>query len=204
MRRALADWAVILGVACCPAPVWAQATGDCDGVTDLQERAAVSAAANFVAKTWVENGPDWLVAYDSKPVPRNPFAVSKDISGGAAVHGYVWARDVACSYSRGADAAHATVTYAASAVRFKEGKMGWTKPLKSSVLVTLDLSFDDGNWIAVDKSAERSILMPENILRHPEQPEWPKPASWPDKRCQTPKHWEGKTCIAQSVPASTK
>jgi hypothetical protein len=204
VRRALSNLALIMGVACCPASVQAQPTATCDAITDVQERAAVAAAANFVAKTWVENGPDWFAAYDSKAVPRNPFAVSKDISGGVAVHGYVWARDVACNYSRGADAAHATVTYAAGALRFKEGKTGWTKPLQDSVLVALDLSFDDENWSVVDKSPERSVLMPENILRRPEQPELPKPASWPDKRCQAPKHWEGKTCVVQSAPAASK
>ena len=203
MRCSLTDWTLILGVACCPASARAQATGPCDGVTSVREQAAVAVAANFVAKTWVENGPDWFAAYDSKSVPRNPFAVSKDVSGGAAIHGYVWARDVTCTIGSGPDAASVLMTYAAGAVRFKEGKASWSKPLKNSVLVVLELSDSNGNWTVADKSAERSVLMPENILRHPEPAELPKPNSWPDKRCPPPKSWLGKDCVAQSNGATS-
>ena len=204
MRRVLTALTLVLGVGCFSCLCVADADQPCEGVTGVREQAARAAAASFVTKTWVDRGPDWIAAYDSKPVPRNPFAVSKDASGGAALHGYVWARDVTCRFGSGPDTGNLMVTYAAGAVRFKEGKTSWSKPLKNSVLIVLELSETNGNWIVADKSAEQSVLMPENILRHPEPAELPKPNSWPDKRCLSPKSWLGKDCVAQSSGAASK
>jgi hypothetical protein len=204
VRRLFTAAILIFGALVCPVDGWADAVLSCDGITDLQVRAALSGAQSFIAKTWVERGPDWIAGYDSKAVARNPFAVSKDDSGGAAIHGYVWARDVTCSVGSGSDASHVSVVFTAGAVRFKEGKAGWTKPLRNGVLVALDLNQSDGNWVIADKSSEQSVLMPENILRHPELAELPKPESWPDKRCPVPKHWEGKECVAQHAGSITQ
>lgn len=204
MRRVLTALTLVLGVGCFSGLCLADALQSCEDVTGVREQAARAAAASFIAKTWVDRGPDRIAAYDSKPVPRNPFAVSKDVSGGAAIHGFVWARDVTCKIGSGPDAASVLMTYAAGAVRFKEGKMGWSKPLKDGVLLVLELSETNGNWTITDKSAERSVLMPENVLRLPELAELPKPNSWPDKRCQSPKIWLGKDCVSQNFGAASK
>ena len=204
MRQVLTALTFVLGVGCFSCLSLADALQSCGGVTGIREQAARAGADSFISKTWVDRGPDWIAAYDSKPVARNPFAVAKDVSGGAAIHGFVWARDVTCTIGSGPDAASVLVTYAAGTVRFKEGKIGWSKPLKDSVLVVLELSKTNGNWTVADKSAERSVLMPENILRHPEPAELPKPNSWPDKRCPPPKSWLGKDCVAQSSGTASK
>ena len=197
MRWAFA--ALILAAASLPVSTRAGSAQQCEAVTDAQTQAAIASAVNFVSKTWVERGPDWISGYDSKPVARNPFAVSKQDSGSAAIHGYVWARDVSCRVIGGLDGGLLSVTFTAGAVRFKEEKTRWSKPQNDSVLVALDLLLSDGNWAVTDKSAERSVLSPENTLRHPETSELPKPNLWPDKRCLFPKHWEGKLCVPEQA-----
>ena len=105
MRRVLTALTLVLGVGCFSCRCLANADQPCEGVTGVREQAARAAAASFIPKAWVDRGPDWIAAYDSKSVPRNPFAVTKDVSGGAAIHGYVWARDVTCTIGSGPDAA---------------------------------------------------------------------------------------------------
>lgn len=177
----------------------AAAAQTCDSLNDEPLRDALTEAGLFISKTWTIRGPDWLTAYDTPEVRKNPFATKADESGAAASHGLIWARDVACTIANGTDADVEQLTYAAAAFRFNEDGKGWTKLQKNGVIIALDLIRKNGQWSISDKSAERSIILPENVLRLPKADELPLQGAWPDKRCKPPHHWEGKACVEKSA-----
>lgn len=168
----------------------------CESVADAGWQQAVAEAQSFVVKSWVQRGPDWHAVFESAPVARNPFAIGKDVSGAAATRGFVWARDVVCDVKQGDDPSAVKIAYTAKAFRFSQDNKSWTKPQKNGVLVALELTLKNGNWVIADKSNEFSVLLPDVVVRIPRSDEIPNPAAWPDNRCRAPKHWEGKTCVA--------
>ena len=174
--------AVMFGAVGFSSPVSAQTPQLCESESDAQLREAIAQAHNFIALTWVERGPDWHAAFDSAAVARNPFASKKVQSGAPATHGYIWARDVSCGITNSEGNAGAAITYSAMSYRFNEDGRGWSKPLRNGVLIALDLVLKDDRWLVTDRSAERSVMLSENILRLPKPEELPNPKEWPDKR----------------------
>jgi hypothetical protein len=170
------------------------AAQSCDSVNDASLREADTQANAYIAKSWISRGQDWITAYDTPEVRRNPFATEKDASGAPASHGQIWARDISCIITDDPATGLVKLTYTAAVFRFSEEGKSWTRPQKNGVLIALELRLKDGQWSVTDRSADLSVLLPEDVLRLPKPEEIPDQAAWPDKRCRSPRHWEGKIC----------
>lgn len=177
--------------------VRAEATQSCDSVNDASLREAVTQANLYIAKSWMSRGPDLITAYDTPEVRRNPFATKKNASGAPASHGRIWARDIVCTMTNDPATGALKLAFTAAAFRFNEDGKRWTKPQKNGVLIALELRPKDGQWSISDRSAEFSVLLPEDVLRLPKLDEIPDQAAWPDKRCRSPQHWQGTICAEQ-------
>lgn len=204
VRFGFATFVLILAAYSTAPSAHAGTSQPCENVADLSWRQAIAEAQSFVAKSWVQLGPDWHVAFDSAPVARNPFALEKEVPGAKETHGFVWARDVGCAIKPGDDPSVVKIAYTAKAFRFSQDNTTWSKPQKNGVLIALELTLKSGNWVIADRSSEFSVLLPDVVLRLPKHDELPNPTAWPDNRCRAPKHWEGKTCVASISSARLK
>ena len=195
MNAARASTMILLLVAASAVgTVQAAANEPCDGVSDGSLKEAVSHAKDHISKVWVNRGPDWIAAYDTPDVKRNPFAIEKGATGSPALHGRVWARDVSCRLVNEPSGHLVKLTFTAAAFRFNEDGKRWSKPQKNGILVALELRQKDGQWAVIDRSAEFSVMLPEGVLRPPKSEELPDQAAWPDKRCPLPRRWAGAIC----------
>jgi hypothetical protein len=194
VRYAWLGPALLLEIAGAAGALCAETAQPCDVVSDVHQQQAVRQAASFVAKTWIERGPDWHSVFETGAIKKNPFALPKDAAGTPATKGYIWARDVGCSIKPGAESSIYRIAYTAAAVRFNQDNLGWSKPQKNALLIALELSLKDGQWSLTDKSAEFSVLLAGDVQRLPNPDELPSPKAWPDKRCKAPNHWVGKDC----------
>jgi hypothetical protein len=196
VRFVLSSLALALASFISAAVTRAETQQACENVADLSWQQAIVQSQSFIAKAWVQHGPDWHVAFDSAPVARNPFALEKDATAAPQSRGFVWARDVVCGIKPGDEGSTVRIAYTAKAIRFSQDNKSWSKPQKNGILVALELTLKNGNWTIAEKSSEFSVLLPDAVLGLPKADELPNSAAWPDNRCRAPKHWEGKTCVA--------
>ena len=182
MQQILAMAILMLSTSITSCPVSAQTPQPCESEGDTQLRDAIVESRNFVALTWVERGPDWHTSFDSAAVARNPFASHKEQSGAVATHGQIWARDVSCGIVKRDGNAGAEISYSAASYRFNEDGRGWSKPLKNGVLIVFELALKEDRWTVNGTKADRSVLLPDIVLRRPKPEELPNPKAWLDKR----------------------
>lgn len=190
---------VLLGLLGSAARVEAKDARTCEGVNEEPLVRAIADARQYIAKSWTTRGPDWITVYDTPEIRRNPFAPKKDEAGASAIHGWIWARGVRCTVSE-QDTGVARLKFTATAFRFRENGNGWTKPQKNGVIVALEATLKDGNWLISDKSAEQSVLLPEGVLRPLRTDELPDPKLWLDKQCKAPSQWQGGVCTNTLAP----
>jgi hypothetical protein len=156
---------------------------NCDAVSDASLIAAISEARTQAEKVWLV-GDDWRLAFDVKGTAPNPFDLKKDeaVPASEPFSGLVWARDVVCSVEGAHDAAPVVVSFSAKRYRTREGDAAWSMPLKNGLLAIYEMVRDGDRWIAHDRSSERSILLPEAILRRPTTAELERFSGWPVKQ----------------------
>lgn len=167
----------------------------CESESDMKLKLRLADIDVQLAKVWARRGPDWITAYDIAGTPRNPFDLNDLGSGVAAYHGYAWLRDVSCAIAEGKTQGTLVVTYTAAAYRFKEGRLKWVEPMTNGAIAEYLLSQNATDWIVKDLSRDETIFLPESAMRMPRVEELPQQKVWPDKRCLSPKIWQGNDCV---------